>query len=121
MLFDFNEAWSRVAETQYDFCVCGTGPAAITTARKLAARGKTVLLLEAGGLSESEQSQEHYKTIDVGRKNWGLVFGRLCMVSQTLHEHAAAISDAKQLRRSRRLSKCAKDSGHYLNLSNMAL
>ena len=76
MLFDFNEAWPRVAEAQYDFCVCGTGPAGITTARKLAARGKTVLLLEAGGLSESEQSQEHYKTIDVGRKNWGLVFGR---------------------------------------------
>jgi hypothetical protein len=76
MLFDFNEAWSRVAEAQYDFCVCGTGPAGITTARKLAARSKTVLLLEAGGLSESEQSQEHYKTIDVGRKNWGLVFGR---------------------------------------------
>jgi hypothetical protein len=76
MLFDFNEAWSRVAAAQYDFCVCGTGPAGITTARKLAARGKTVLLLEAGGLSRSEQSQEHYKTIDVGRKNWGLVFGR---------------------------------------------
>jgi hypothetical protein len=76
MLFDFNEAWSRVTEAQYDFCVCGTGPAGITTARKLAARGRTVLLLEAGGLSRSEHSQEHYKTIDVGRKNWGLVFGR---------------------------------------------
>jgi hypothetical protein len=76
MLFDFNEAWSRVAEAQYDFCVCGTGPAGITTARKLAARGQTVLLLEAGGFSTSEQSQEHYKTIDVGRKNYGLVFGR---------------------------------------------
>ena len=51
MLFDFNEAWSRVAEAQYDVCVCGTGPAGITIARKLASHGKKVLLLEAGGLS----------------------------------------------------------------------
>jgi len=76
MLLDFNEAWPRATQSTYDVCVCGAGPAGITTARKLAARGKTVLLLEAGGLSESEQSQEHYKTKDVGRKNWGLVWGR---------------------------------------------
>src|SRR5450759_3365610 len=58
MLFDFNEAWPRVAEAQYDVCVCGAGPAGITIARKLAARGKKVLLLEAGGLSYSNESQD---------------------------------------------------------------
>src|SRR5215471_16682213 len=70
MLFDFNEAWPRVAQSQYDVCVCGTGPAGITIARKLAAYGKKVLLLEAGGLSYSDQSQEHYGGKNVGRTYW---------------------------------------------------
>jgi choline dehydrogenase-like flavoprotein len=70
MLFDFNEAWSRVAASRYDVCVCGTGPAGITIARKLASYGKKVLLLEAGGLSYSDQSQEHYKGRNVGRTIW---------------------------------------------------
>lgn len=70
MLFDFNEAWPRVAETRYDVCVCGTGPAGTTVARKLAAHGKKVLLLEAGGLSFSEESQGHYRGKNVGRTYW---------------------------------------------------
>ena len=70
MLFDFNEAWARVADAQYDVCVCGTGPAGITIARKLAANGKKVLLLEAGGLTYSEASQDHYKGKYVGRPYW---------------------------------------------------
>jgi choline dehydrogenase-like flavoprotein len=76
MLFDFNEAWSRVAEAQYDVCVCGTGPAGITTARQLAARGKRVLLLEGGGLSYSDTSQDHYNGKSVGRPFWPAI-GRL--------------------------------------------
>ncbi len=70
MLFDFNEARPRIAEAHYDFCICGTGPAGITTARKLAASGKKVLLLEGGGLSYSEESQDHYKGKSVGRPIW---------------------------------------------------
>jgi choline dehydrogenase-like flavoprotein len=70
MLFDFNEAWPRLAEAQYDVCVCGTGPAGITIARKLAARGKKVLLLEAGGLSYSGESQNYYRGKNVGRTYW---------------------------------------------------
>src|SRR5215831_8056038 len=70
MLFDFNDAWSRAAEARYDFCICGTGPAGITIARKLAGRGKKVLLLEAGGLSYSAESQEHYRGKNVGRTYW---------------------------------------------------
>ena len=34
------------------------------------------------------------------------------MVSQVLHEHAASLSAASHANRSRRLTKCAKDSGH---------
>jgi choline dehydrogenase-like flavoprotein len=67
MLFDFNEAWPRVAQSQYDVCVCGTGPAGTTVARKLAANGMKVLLLEAGGLSYSDESQDHYRGNNVGR------------------------------------------------------
>jgi len=70
MLFDFNEAWPRVTQVQYDVCVCGTGPAGITLARKLAAHGKKVLLLEAGGLAYSDESQNHYKGKNVGRTIW---------------------------------------------------
>jgi hypothetical protein len=35
------------------------------------------------------------------------------MVRQMLHEHAASLSSASHANRSRRLIKCAKDSGHY--------
>src|SRR5712691_4657596 len=77
MLFDFNDAWSRVAEKSYDVCVCGTGPAGITVARKLAAHGKSVLLLEAGGLSYSEESQDHYNGKSIGNTFWWIETGRL--------------------------------------------
>jgi choline dehydrogenase-like flavoprotein len=70
MLFDFNEAWPRVAETGYDVCVCGTGPAGITIARKLGTYGRKVLLLEAGGIKFSEESQDHYKGKNIGRPYW---------------------------------------------------
>ena len=70
MLFDLNEGWPRVAEVAYDVCICGTGPAGITIARKLAAHGKKVLLLEAGGLTYSDGSQDHYIGKNVGRTYW---------------------------------------------------
>src|SRR6202167_2480314 len=35
------------------------------------------------------------------------------MVRQVLHEHATSLSAAGHANRSRRLNKCAKDSGHY--------
>jgi hypothetical protein len=77
MLFDFNEALPRVHEAKYDLCICGTGPAGITVARKLATYGKKVLLLEAGGLSYSDDSQDHYKGKSVGRQYWWVETGRL--------------------------------------------
>src|SRR5271166_3402171 len=70
MLFDFNEAWPRIAEAKYQFCICGAGPAGITVARRLAANGRKVLLLEAGGLTYSEESQSHYEAENVGRPYW---------------------------------------------------
>src|SRR6476646_765666 len=77
MLFDFNEAMPRVHEAKYDVCICGTGPAGITVARKLAKYGKKVLLLEAGGLSYSDDSQDHYKGKSVGREFYWIESSRL--------------------------------------------
>ena len=39
------------------------------------------------------------------------------MVRQMLHEHATSLSAEGHANRSRRLIKCAKDSGHYLQTS----
>lgn len=77
MLYDFNQAWERVSRTSYDVCVCGTGPAGITLARKLAAQGRRVLLLEGGDLSYTDESQELYHGESVGRRYWHVDDGRL--------------------------------------------
>lgn len=77
MLYDFNEAWTKISDIPYDVCVCGTGPAGITTARKLASHGKKVLLLEGGDLSYTDASQEIYNGTSVGRRYWHVENGRL--------------------------------------------
>jgi choline dehydrogenase-like flavoprotein len=77
MLYDLNDAWSRVSDGHYDVCICGTGPAGITTARKLAALGRRVLLLEGGALSYTEESESLYQGNNIGRQYWFLESGRL--------------------------------------------
>jgi choline dehydrogenase-like flavoprotein len=66
MLFDLQIGLSALARGNYDVCVCGSGPAGITVARELAAGGKRVALLEAGGLEFTEQSQSHYAGTESG-------------------------------------------------------
>jgi len=68
MLFDFN--LQTDIDKNYDVCVVGTGPAGITLARKLSATGQIVLLLEAGGLDYSKQSQDFYECETVGHNAW---------------------------------------------------
>ncbi len=46
---------------QYDVVIAGAGPAGITIARKLAAAGKRVALLEGGGLAYTQESQDLYQ------------------------------------------------------------
>jgi choline dehydrogenase-like flavoprotein len=48
------------AERDFDVCVIGSGPAGMTLARRLAARGRDVALMEAGGLEWSPESQDVY-------------------------------------------------------------
>jgi choline dehydrogenase-like flavoprotein len=53
-------------EGAFDACVIGSGPAGITLARALAAKGHRVALMEAGGLEWSPESQELYEGEVVG-------------------------------------------------------
>ncbi len=55
-----------LARQKFDVCIAGAGPAGITLARALAARGKRVVLLEAGGFEMSPVSQEFYTGENVG-------------------------------------------------------
>ena len=50
MIFDATTAGSDLLERRFDACVIGSGPAGITLARRLAAQGFSVALMEAGGL-----------------------------------------------------------------------
>ena len=63
MLFDVETpegraAFDRAPDAPFDVCVIGAGPAGITLARRLAARGLEVALMEGGGLEWSEESQD---------------------------------------------------------------
>jgi choline dehydrogenase-like flavoprotein len=61
----------------FDVCVIGAGPAGITLARRLAARGLDVALMEGGGFDITAESQEVYEGPVVGREYWPLDVPRL--------------------------------------------
>ena len=58
MIFDVETAERSAFDRDFDVCVIGAGPAGITLARRLAARGFDVALMEGGGLEWSEESQD---------------------------------------------------------------
>lgn len=80
MLFDAQKDDFKSRDIAYDVCICGSGFAGITIARELAATGKKVALLEAGGDESSEESQEIYDgetRLSGGLSYWGLEGCRL--------------------------------------------
>lgn len=78
MWLDLNSVKEFRFDENYDVCVCGSGPAGITAARRLKNAGARVLLLEAGGLEWSETSQAVYNGQSVGPLDyWGIYSTRL--------------------------------------------
>lgn len=61
----------------YDVCIIGSGPAGITLARRLAAQGASVALMEAGDLEYTDESQEKYVGEIVGLDYFDLDTARL--------------------------------------------
>lgn len=66
MIIDFTTLTDEALSGRFDLCVCGTGPAGMTIARKVASRGGRVLLLEAGGLNRTAESQDVYNGRSAG-------------------------------------------------------
>lgn len=67
MLADANRlGGDRVPDRIFDVCIVGAGPAGITLARALADKGRSVALMEGGGLAYSEASQGLYQGASVG-------------------------------------------------------
>ena len=65
------------AGRDYDVCIIGSGPAGITLARSLAAKGASVALMEAGDLEYTDESQEKYVGDIVGLDYFPLDTARL--------------------------------------------
>ena len=76
---------------RFDVCVVGTGPAGMTVARVLAARGFDVALMEAGGLEVSGDSQGLYAGENVGLDYFDLDVARLrCLGGSSEHWNGRA-------------------------------
>ncbi len=67
--------WFR--DRVFDVCVIGSGPAGVTLARRLGARGLSVGLFEAGGMALSPDSQDLYQGTTVGQPYYPLEGTRL--------------------------------------------
>ena len=61
----------------FDICIIGSGPAGITLARRLGAKGLSVGLFEAGGLALTQDSQDLYKGTLAGQPYYQLDAARL--------------------------------------------
>ena len=66
MLVDAGGADRGAFDRAFDACVIGAGPAGITLARRLAAQGYGVALMEGGGLDLEPESQALYEGEVVG-------------------------------------------------------
>lgn len=77
MFLDANTAEAGAFERAWDVCVVGTGPAGVTLARRLAAQGLDVALMEAGGLEVNWDSQDFYVGENAGLPYYDLDICRL--------------------------------------------
>ena len=78
MRFDAGGPDRAIFETRtFDVCVIGSGPAGMTLARTLAARGLDVALMEGGDLEWTPESQDVYVGENVGLEYFDLDAARL--------------------------------------------
>ena len=83
MLVDAGGAERGAFDRAFDACVIGAGPAGITLARRLAAQGYDVALMEGGGLDLEPESQALYEGEVVGLDYYALEDARLRMFGGT--------------------------------------
>jgi choline dehydrogenase-like flavoprotein len=76
MHVDFSLSVNGLPKTA-DFCVVGSGPAGMTLALELGDYGRSVILLEGGGLRQSVESQDIYKGDVIGDPYFELDSARL--------------------------------------------
>ena len=76
MHLDFNRSVNNLP-AMADFCVVGSGPAGMTFALEMERSGRSVILLEGGGLERSEESQNLYKGDVIGDPYYELDAARL--------------------------------------------
>lgn len=76
MLIDLQKDADAAIEPA-DICIIGAGAAGITLARRLAARGRSVILLESGGTDFEQATQDLYRGANVGMPYYDLDQSRL--------------------------------------------
>jgi len=68
---------SDIKNKDYEYVVVGSGPAGLTVAQNIATEDKKVLLIEGGGWSYSEQSQQNYEGEVIGDDVYSVKTSRL--------------------------------------------
>lgn len=66
MWIDLNTVEQSPFSDEYDACICGSGPAGMAVAQKLIAKGARILMLEAGGMEPTVESQDIYQGESIG-------------------------------------------------------
>ena len=83
MIFDLNEGADISSSGSYDVCIAGAGVAGIVVALVLAEAGRRVLMLEAGGLFPTNESQDLYAGDIIGHEYFDLDTARLRFLGGT--------------------------------------
>lgn len=77
MIYDLQSGPVEIPRDPFDACIAGGGVAGIAIATKLSALGHRVLMVEAGGLQPSRESQDFYRGDNSGIENLPLHETRL--------------------------------------------
>jgi len=77
MLIDLRQDPAAASAAESDICIIGSGAAGLTLARRLAERGRSVILLESGGLDFEQKTQDLYRGANVGMPYYDLDQSRL--------------------------------------------